>query len=393
VRGLHNNYPSDMLQQLGSELPTQSRIWPLSFNQGCINSHQSAMEASYDLVFHENYGISDALVRVTQRSTKAPDINNVSGILSLALELGIPILNESGNSRLDRTNLAAGASSKTSIFKLQDHLGNIENNATYGGKLVVSKHVPKGLVESENQRYDALVRDILFLSHDPIAQHDRFVNIIAIGWEDAEDIIQNRIWPVLLLELAEYGTLEEFFDLDDTDKSWGSKQAICRDVAAGLDWLHKCRIVHSDVKFANVLIFRDGDGHRAKISDFGFALDVDALEATGVESAQLDGFSPPCAPEAASLIPLNLLTKFDVFSYGLLVGRTFLNGEVLGETQHDLDLANEFERDCVKLGLYNDEQRQLVKTVIFSTTSADPKSRIDINEVLNMTLLKTNEVE
>jgi Protein tyrosine and serine/threonine kinase len=347
------------------------------------------METSYDLVLHDNYGLSSARAS-SQRSTKAPEINSVAGIVSLALQLGVPILNQSGNSRLERTNLAAGVSSKTTVFKLQSHLAALKDtNSNYGGNLVVSKHVPKWYAESESQRYDALVRDMLFLSHGPIARHDRFVNIIAIAWEDAEDIVENRIWPVLLFEFAEYGTLEDFFNLDDTDKSWNTKQAICGDVAAALDWLHECRIIHSDVKFANVLVFRDPGPtvHRAKLSDFGFALDVDALEAFGQEAARLDGFTPPCAPEAETLMPLSLLTKFDIFSYGLLVGRVFLNGneafsKVL-QGNPSANLAYEFEKSCEKLG-YNDEQLQLVRKIIASTTFVDPESRIEMKDALKM---------
>jgi serine/threonine protein kinase len=348
------------------------------------------METSYDLVLHDNYGLSSAEAS-SQRSTKTPEINSVAGVVSLALQLGVPILNQSGNSRLERTNLAAGVSSKTSVFKLQSYLTGLnDTNSTYGGKLVVSKHVPKGHAESESQRYDALARDMVFLSHDPVAQHNRFVNIIALGWEDAEDVVENRIWPVLLFEFAEYGTLEDFFDLDDTDKSWDTKQAICRDVAVGLEWLHACHIIHSDVKFGNVLMFRDADStfYSAKLSDFGFALDVDALEASGREAARLDGFTPPCAPEADTLIPLNLLTKFDVFSFGLLFGRVFLNGDVTFtralQSCSPAELAYyEFERNAVKLG-YDDEQLQLVSNLIASTTSADPESRIEMKDALKM---------
>src|SRR5437588_2776761 len=120
------------------------------------------MEPSYSLNIHEYFAVSLASQNSTQRSTKAPKIRDVAGVVSLALRLGVTVLSESGNSGLERTNLAAGVSSRASVFKLQRDLAELsDTGSTYGGKLVVSKHIPKGYVEEENQRYDALVRDML----------------------------------------------------------------------------------------------------------------------------------------------------------------------------------------------------------------------------------------
>ncbi|KAF5720739.1 serine threonine kinase, partial [Fusarium mundagurra] len=354
------------------------------------------MEGPYDLVFRENYGLRSSSQRGTQISTKAPKIENVAGIVSLAIRLGISILRDSGNSRFERTNLAAGVSSRTSVFPLKRGVVELDpTESPRDGKLVASKHIPKGHVESEEKRYEALVRDMLFLSHEPIARHISFVDIIAIGWEDFEDAVQNRIYPVLLLDFAEYGTLEDFFELDDTEKTWNTKQGICCDIAAALDWLHSCSIVHSDIKFRNVLVFTHPDqqesrAYKAKLCDFGFALDVDVLKESGLEAARLDGFTPPCAPEAESLIPLSLLTKFDVFSYGLLVGRVFLNGDdsfskdLQGHSYDPLKLVNDFEESCNKFRVHSAQQVQLLKKIMMSTTSKDAASRIDMANVLQM---------
>ncbi|KAF2680891.1 ankyrin [Lentithecium fluviatile CBS 122367] len=349
------------------------------------------MESSYDLVIHENYGVSLAPENSVQKSTKAPRIENVAGIVSLALGLGVPVLGESGNASLERTDLAAGVSSRASVFKLQPELiGLNENESSYTGKLVVSKHLAKGYVEDESHRYDALVRDLLFLSHDPIRTHENFVKIIAIGWEDLESPTHDRIWPVLVLQFAEYGTLEDFFQLDDTDKSWNSKRSICCDIAAALDWLHKCRIMHSDVKFGNVLVSANANADAsapsvAKLSDFGFALDIDVLEQCGQDTARLEGFTQPCAPEADSSIPLSLLTKFDVFSYGLLAVRVFLNGDKLaGDVCSPANFSGKVLRSCAKLGLYDEKQLRTIENLVASTTSVAPEHRVDMNDALLM---------
>jgi serine/threonine protein kinase len=240
-----------------------------------------------------------------------------------------------------------------------------------------------------------LVREIICLSHAPILTHENFVKIIAIGWEDAEDIVYNRVWPVLILEFAEYGTLEDFFELDDTDKSWETKLSICSDIAAGLCWLHECQILHSDIKFQNVLIFERLDcntspPYRAKISDFGFALDMDALKECGQENALLEGFTPPSAPESGSSIPLSLLTKVDVYSYGLLASRIFLNGDdifnmkLLNKFRDSSDLSAVVYEICEQSGVYDELQLQLVRHIVASTTSVKPEFRVDMKVVVNM---------
>lgn len=354
------------------------------------------MELPLDVIIHENYGISLASQNAAQRSIDAPKIENVAGIIALALRLGVPVLTESGNSRFERTDLAAGASSRTAIFKLQENMVELQQTVpAHGGKLVVSKHLPKAYAEEESQRYDALVRDIICLSHAPILAHENFVNIIAIGWEDAEDLVYNRVWPVLILEFAEYGTLEDFFELDDTDKSWETKVSICDDIATGLCWLHECQILHSDIKFQNVLISERLDSktppcYRAKISDFGFALDMNALKAHSNDNVLLEGFTPPCAPESESSIPLSLLTKVDVYSYGLLASRIFLNGDKnfntkLRDSFHaSSDLSAGVYEICEQSGIYDERQLQLVRNIVGSTTSVKPELRVDMKTVVNM---------
>ncbi|KAE9370209.1 ankyrin [Stipitochalara longipes BDJ] len=354
------------------------------------------MEPLLSIIVHENYGISLASQNAAQRSFETPNIRNVAGIVALALRLNIPVLAESGNSRVERTDLAAGVSSRTAIFKLQKDLVGLQQTVpAYGGRLVVSKHLPKGYAQEESQRYKALVRDIICLSHTPILAHENFVKIIAIGWEDAEDIVYNRVWPVLILEFAEYGTLDDFFELDDTNKSWETKLSLCGDIAAGLCWLHECQILHSDIKFQNVLIFeklhsQTSPPYRAKISDFGFAIDMDSLD--GQENVLLEGFTPPCAPESGSPIPLSLLTKVDVYSYGVLASRIFVNGdnifdkEPLNKYQDLSNLSATVYEICEQSGIYNELQLQLVRRIVDSTTSAKAEFRVEMKQILNIVL-------
>lgn len=102
---------------------------------------------------------------------------------------------------------------------------------------------------------------------------------------------------------------------------------ICLDVLEGLKCLHAEGIVHGDVKPANILIFKYQNQEVpfiAKISDFGMCV---ALEAeTSMSYAHCQGTSAWAAPELVKYRENRedepgevVLSKSDVFSYGLLV--------------------------------------------------------------------------
>jgi len=93
-----------------------------------------------------------------------------------------------------------------------------------------------------------------------------------VGWEgDASH--RSRKWPVLTVEYANRGTLDDYFDYH-TSPSFSPKNAICCDVRNGLQALHDCNVVHEDLKFPNVLVFSSNDERPmiAKLSGFSGAL-------------------------------------------------------------------------------------------------------------------------
>ena len=109
------------------------------------------------------------------------------------------------------------------------------------------------------------------------------------------------------------------------------KVQFCSDIASGLEAIHAEGIVHSDLKPANVLIFREEWRFVAKLADFGFSLKESVDAAGGTEGWQ--------APEANSLEP------GDRFSYGLLIWSVlYLCGDVPphspNQTRKELALAH-----------------------------------------------------
>ncbi|KAI4703046.1 hypothetical protein J4E81_001923 [Alternaria sp. BMP 2799] len=119
---------------------------------------------------------------------------------------------------------------------------------------------------------------------------------------------------VLVLELA-------YEDLANALKKKGNhapsdllKVRFCSDIANGLEAIHAEKIVHGDLKPANVLIFCEEWRCVAKLADFGFSTEENVQAAGGTTDWQ-----PPEAKSSA---------LGDCFTYGLLVWSVlFLCGE------------------------------------------------------------------
>ena len=92
------------------------------------------------------------------------------------------------------------------------------------------------------------------------------------------------------------------------------------EVARGMDYLHKRRVVHRDLKAANLLL---DDAGCVKIADFGVARLLDA--GGGVMTAET-GTYRWMAPEIITHAPYD--EKADVYSYGILLWE-LLTGELV----------------------------------------------------------------
>ena len=108
-----------------------------------------------------------------------------------------------------------------------------------------------------------------------------------VGAESCQHIIQfYRAWQedsffYVQLELAERGTLRDLMVVFASQRRRMDSTTVMRvihDVAAGLEHIHACHVVHLDIKPANILIGLDGT---LKIGDFGIAM----LEGGGADEA------------------------------------------------------------------------------------------------------------
>jgi serine/threonine protein kinase len=146
-------------------------------------------------------------------------------------------------------------------------------------------------------RYRSLILELRILRHPPLARHPNLLRIFEASWE--LDLIDGtKVLPTISTKFATYGTLQNLL-LCMEDHDWPLKRRLLLDVVEGLSALHACSIVHGDLKMENILVMTTPEDSEcpiiAKLSDFGFSLDVS--DQKGLRS--LVGFTPLwAAPES-----------------------------------------------------------------------------------------------
>ena len=162
------------------------------------------------------------------------------------------------------------------------------------------------------------------------------------------DIILTDVRCVIVMEFVDGVTLEAILEkhgrlgLRDTIK-------ILSQVADALDHAHRHKVVHRDVKPANVMVSRSGD---VKVTDFGIAKTETSTNLTA--SGSILGTPDYMSPEQAKAGHVD--GRSDLFSLGCILyeclsGRKPFRGD--GLTGVLLQIVNEEPEplDCEKLGL------------------------------------------
>jgi serine/threonine protein kinase len=183
----------------------------------------------------------------------------------------------------------------------------------------VKKAFESGELSKETQQKLAqLCMEIEALSHPPLAAHRNIIKLL--GFTQFPE--NKATFPSLILERAEYGTLDKFVSYGAFERySIFEQNKLCADIADGLYAIHSCDIIHGDVKPGNILICRqEKTGFLAKIGDFGYSV----VTAQGVPetNAGTDRWEAPelhCNENQMS-------KESDVYSFGLLAWYMFLGG-------------------------------------------------------------------
>ncbi|MCJ1316221.1 hypothetical protein MMC15_001542 [Xylographa vitiligo] len=196
---------------------------------------------------------------------------------------------------------------------------------------------------SDRMLLRSLVMELRILSHTSLHKHPNIIKLFGIAWQDEFDSHGVSLSaPVLVQELAKYGNLRQYLKARqglDADL----KVRVCKGVASGLEALHRCGILHGDVKCDNVLICSEGPNNIVpKLADFGFSVLSEWGDVSQIlqnKDIEIIGGTPRyMAPEVyvqwkalASAqkpvtLPLSMASRTDVYGYGLLISEIGLDG-------------------------------------------------------------------
>lgn len=239
-----------------------------------------------------------------------------------------PIMFNPGTSFLNsRIALGSGHTSivERAEWKNQSDLGLETSNDSKWGKFVALKYVQRKDTPAKASGREILL-EIRALLHEPIRYHPNIVRLLGLTWAAMDGA--RSVFPVLALEYAEFGTLYDLqVNLDPLP--FRVKKKLCHDISKGLSILHASGIVHGDLKHKNVLVFRNKDQasdiiYTAKLADFGGSV-MDLV--TGDQRSLHMGTRPYNAPEARRQLDAEELKLTDLYSLGLCIWQTILDGK------------------------------------------------------------------
>jgi len=118
----------------------------------------------------------------------------------------------------------------------------------------------------------------------------------------------------IVLEFIYPGDLLDF--LSENEISLGWRISILEEISQALNYLHALRIIHRDLKPENILIQKTSTGLKAKLCDFGFAMELPNLPEDSFQDDHILGAVNYLAPEIIGLQIYSL--QSDVYALGMI---------------------------------------------------------------------------
>ncbi|CRK93816.1 CLUMA_CG007343, isoform A [Clunio marinus] len=188
-------------------------------------------------------------------------------------------------------------------------------------------------------------------------------------------VYETRSEFILILEMAAGGELQAILD-DDSSLSEHKARTCVREVLKALEYLHRRKIAHLDIKPQNILLNSTNLEDGLKLCDFGFAR---AIEGTK-NVCEIQGTPDYVAPEIVQYEPLSLKTDIwsvGVLTYVLLTGFSPFGGDDKHETFLNITQCNlTFPEDL--FGNVSDEAIDFMKR----TMRLKPCDRLDVFECM-----------
>ncbi|KAG0335766.1 hypothetical protein BG000_007246 [Podila horticola] len=120
----------------------------------------------------------------------------------------------------------------------------------------------------------------------------------------------------LVMDLAENGSLASAIEKDTLIKDWPTKTRLAHEIARGLEYIHLKKVIHRDLKSANVLLTKHME---VKLADFGLA----AVRTTTSSMSSVSSDSPKgtwrwLAPELLVARP-KYSSRSDMYALGMVM--------------------------------------------------------------------------
>ncbi|KAI1077233.1 ankyrin [Whalleya microplaca] len=197
---------------------------------------------------------------------------------------------------------------------------------------VVFKRI--NISHAQERQLRTIELEIRALCHDTIRNHPNILRLDEWGYDNREWLPTNPV-PVLVVEKAISSLTQLLGNQSDVypgQLTLATSYQLCLDIAAGLECLRECKIIHGDLKPDNILIFQDSvDTHLiAKLADFGLCLSIEDSDALSFKSYRSTTFwqPPETISEEENQYPFSpeSLFKCDSYSYGLTALATLILG-------------------------------------------------------------------
>lgn len=232
-------------------------------------------------------------------------------------------------------------------------------------------------------RFLPVMSELAILWNKSIMEHYNIVKCLGVTW-DIEQDTELSIWPVLILEYCECGSLAGYVK----NLSFEEGFQICVSLADALLCLHSCGVAHCDIKPKNVLLFVEycEDGSvvlSAKLSDFGCAV-LEVTERTDLPNG-IAKTRPWNAPESGGHLKGFDVFKTDIFSFGMIFWWIILGDDPVFDVNSVSALEkleeNKKAGKILELALvtvdkrYSGTQAMVLGNLLKLTVAMDPKSR------------------
>ncbi|MGW4844172.1 protein kinase domain-containing protein [Nocardia brasiliensis] len=235
---------------------------------------------------------------------------------------------------------------------------------------VAIKQIPAQFVHDERvrRRFVAEARVLAAIDHPHVVR--------------VFDYLEHEELCLLVMEYLPGGTVGERFATDGYD--FASAVAIALSCAAGLAAAHRHRVLHRDVKPANLMFAAGG---AIKLTDFGIAKIVGGDETLVTKAGDIIGTPSYIAPEQARGQPLSPAT--DVYALATMLYQ-LLSGVLpfpSGEGPLAMLFAHAFD-EPIPLGEVAPNVPEPIAAVVMRGLATDPAQRFDTAESFGIALAR-----